>query len=728
MGGMVGEESRELQVGAAGPPVDSSSPSSSPESSRTVIERESLTVLEFAKIVDAVRGLASCPLGRVAVSALRPDLDLASAVRAIEETTEMRRLLESSTRVPLGAARDRGPLLDRLHERGRPLEVAELLEVAATLEASRHVRELLEGLHESNPRLRALAPRLDRFEDLLGEFDRAIDPSGGLRDGASPKLAQLRAERRSVERRLSLEASRLAQSSRLRDHLQSSTVSQRNGRFVLPVRSESRHAIRGILHDRSQSGSTVFIEPEELVESGNELIRLSTEETKEETRILWEMTRSVLAVEASIRIALGALAQIDLAQAKARLSILLEATPPLVSLECPLELWGARHPILALLARKLLESGADPHPLVPIDVRLGGDFHLLVITGPNTGGKTVTLKTVGLLSLMARAGMHVPARAGSRVPLYDLVCADIGDEQSLEQSLSTFSSHVTRLVRILESAGPKTLVLVDELGAGTDPAEGAALSMGVLDFLYRRRVPTLVTTHIGSLKAYAFTHPEAQNASVEFDVQTLSPTYRLTLGLPGQSNAVNISRRLGMPAEVLGRAEATLARERPDAHELIRGLEETRAAAEEARRLAEALRCDMESRKQELEQGLKDVESRKATLSRDADLEIDRVLKLARERFTPLLSQMQNAPQPFDELARQLQDLASGVLRGSPLHEKRLKFIAGLKKDDLVYVPRFRKQGRVKKTDEKRGILTLQIGAMKVDVPFEEIGIEAPGA
>ncbi|MBI1849529.1 MAG: hypothetical protein HYR85_04225 [Planctomycetes bacterium] len=675
--------------------------------------------------MDAVRSLAASPLGRTAADALRPNLSLDDATRAIEETTEMRRLLENGTRIPMGSARDVRSLLGRLHERGRPLEIPEILEIAAVLESSRAVRDLFDALPESERRLRAIAPALDRFDHFLESIDAVIDPERGIRDDASPKLLEIRSRRRTVERHLSEEAHRLAMSSRIRDHLQSLTVSQRNGRFVLPVRAEGRFAVRGILHDRSHSGSTVFIEPEELVESGNQLVSLMTEESKEETRILWEITRDVLGEEPRIRETVDALARVDLATAKARLSIAIDGTPPSVTTDGALELWDARQPVLAIMAWKALENWGTAHPVVPIDLRLGDDFHLLVITGPNTGGKTVTLKTVGLIALLARAGLHVPARAVCKVPFFDLVCADIGDEQSLEQSLSTFSSHVTRVVQILAVAGPRTLVLVDELGAGTDPAEGAALSLGVLDYLYRRRVPTLVTTHIGSLKGYAFTHPKAQNASVEFDARTLAPTYRLTIGLAGQSNALAIARRLGMPNEVVGRAEATIARERPEGHDLIQGLQETRTAAEENRRAAETLRGELERRSRELDDERGKLDERRSLLERDADAEIDRTLKAARVRLEPMLNQLRNAPKPFDEVVRRLDESLNESLRASPLHEKRLAFIATLRKDDWVRVPKFGQRGRVKRIDGKRGVLTLQLGSMTVEVPFEEVGIGA---
>jgi DNA mismatch repair protein MutS2 len=693
----VGEEPRDVQVdGATDSPRTPPDPPS--DASRAAIERESIAVLEFAKITDALRGFAASPLGRSAADAVRPTLSFDQAALAIEATSEMRTLVESRVRLPIGSARDVRTLLDRLHERGRPLEVPEILEIAAVLEASRALCDLLLGLDAAFARLRAIAPRLARFEDLLETFDLVLDPAGGgMSDEASPRLREIRDERRALERRLSQVAHRLATSSRLRQHLQSATVTQRNGRFVLPVRAESRFAVRGILHDRSHSGSTVFVEPEELVEPGNELLRLRTEETKEETRILWEVTRDVLAEERFIREALEAVSEIDLLQAKARLSVALDASAPVLVPDGRLELWQARHPILTLLHRKALDSGGEAHAVVPIDVRVGAEFHVLVITGPNTGGKTVTLKTVGLIALMARAGMHVPARAGSRV---------------------------TRIVRILKHAGPKTLVLLDELGAGTDPAEGAALSLGILDFLYGLRVPALVTTHIGSLKAYAFTHPSAQNASVEFDAQTLSPTYRLSVGLAGQSNALAIACRLGMPSEVVAGAESALARERPEAHELIEDLQATRTAAEASRRHAEELREDADRRSQALDRAFQDLEMRRASLSREADAEVDRVLKGARERVLPIAGQLRNAPRPFDELARRLCDHLSEALRSTPLHERRLALIRTLKKDDYVHVPRLGQRGRVRKIDAKKGVITLQLGSMSVDVPFDDVGLQ----
>jgi len=552
------------------------------------MDRRSLELLEFPQVRARLAAATSFPPSRRLAEALEPSDEPTIVARGLDETDQARQLLSERASVGIGAAHDIGPWVDRAARGGR-LDADHFLEIADTLDATARLATALG--EDRRPLLRELARQLHPLPAVRSTLARSFDPTGELLDTASPTLGSLRAAVRIAYDRLRRRLDSLV-TNELGGALQEPIITLRNGRYVVPVKAEARGRVRGIVHDASGSGQTLFVEPLVAVELGNAWREAQAAVDEEVGRILDELSSLVGANATLLRETLDALARFDLWAAKARLAAEMDAVRAETTDRFELELLSARHPGL---------SGR----VVPIDVRLGGEFTALVVTGPNTGGKTVTLRTVGLLSLMHQAGLHVPAAPGSRLPIFRDVFADIGDEQSIAQSLSTFSGHLRRIIAIVEAAGPGTLVLLDELGAGTDPTEGSALAQALLDHFIRAGALVAATTHYAELKAYAHDTPEARNASVEFDLETLSPTYRLTIGLPGGSQAFAIAERLGLPEAVVGDARSRLTETQRSFEATLASLRESESASAEALdrardaelRAAEALRAADDERR-----------------------------------------------------------------------------------------------------------------------------------
>jgi DNA mismatch repair protein MutS2 len=548
------------------------------------VDQRSTVLLEFPAVRARLAEATSFPPSRQLAESLEPSSDPVIVARGLDETDQARALLEDRPGIGIGGAHDIGPAIERAVRGGR-LEPGQFLEIADTLDATGRLATSLAD--ERRPLLRELGGDLHALPALRSTLARSFDPVGELLDTASPRLGGLRAAVRVAYDRLRRRLDALI-GAELGAALQEPIVTLRNGRYVVPVKAEARSRVKGIVHDASGSGQTLFIEPLVVVELGNAWREAQVAEAEEIARILDELSAFVAANAVDLRETLGALARFDFWAAKADLSGEMGAVRADTADRFEVILLSARHPGL---------SGR----VVPIDIRLGDGYTALVVTGPNTGGKTVTLRTLGLLSLMHQAGLHVPAAPGSRLPVWRDVFADIGDEQSIAQSLSTFSGHLRAIIRIVAEAGPGTLVLLDELGAGTDPTEGSALAQSLLDHFIRAGALVAATTHYAELKAYAHTTGGARNAAVEFDLDTLSPTYRLTIGLPGGSQAFAIAERLGLESGIVEDArsrltesqrsfEATLAAIRTTEGETSDALERARAAevrATEQLRIAE---------------------------------------------------------------------------------------------------------------------------------------------
>jgi DNA mismatch repair protein MutS2 len=556
------------------------------------------------------------------------------------------------------------------------LTAEQLLDVAGTLTCTGHMYRWRMRLNERYGQLIHLLTPVEDLGPVAKSISGCIDGRGHVLDMASVSLANVRLKIAELDERVQSRIKHLLRDPELRRVLRYPNATVNGDHYVLPVAINYRHKVPGVVHRTSSTGETVFIEPTEVAGLSAERVVLKAEEEREINRVLRKLSAEVGRVSRPLSLAVEAMARLDYVTAKARHSRDYGMSPPDLNNEGRLWLRMARHPLLESLFRQppaaaaSSAEGRGPLPssreVVPIDVRLGQPFNLLIITGPNTGGKTVSLKTTGLLCLMAQAGMHIPAGQGSQVPIFHHILADIGDEQSLEQSLSTFSSHVSRIAYILKTADAQSLVLLDELGAGTDPTEGAALGRAILDELDRLGCRAMVTTHLGDLKTYAFHNNRAENAAVEFDVETLKPTYRLLIGQYGMSNALAIARRLKLPRELVRRAHRYLRRKQRRAPEMIQ-LQRKREEAEQARE--EALRAQHEADRQ-----------RQAYEQKVADIE-----RKARE------------------------EAALKELRGR------------LQPGDVVQVPRFDKPGRIVRVDAKRNLAVVSLGLGQWEVSLDEV-------
>jgi DNA mismatch repair protein MutS2 len=593
-------------------------------------------VLEFDAIRQQLARHTSFSAGRALAEALEPTAEVYLAQTRQNRTAEALKLPGLRPGLHLGGVHDVRPQAERAKV-GGVLATDELLDVASTVRGARAWRRGLGGLRDEAPALNEISDAfLSDHSGLAEDITDAIADSGEVLDSASPQLARIRTELRGAHDRLVTRLREIMATSAFRDAVQDPVVTQRAGRYVIPIRAEFRGQVPGIVHDQSASGATLFVEPLAVIEMGNRWRTLRLEEEQEIERILRALSQEVGEQADALSNSVDGLAQIDLARAAAGLAEQHRATQPtLVSLPLPpgqpvIKLIQARHPLL---------TGT----VVPISLELGSDFDLLLITGPNTGGKTVALKTAGLLSMMASAGLFLPADDGSLTAVFERVQADIGDEQSLQQSLSTFSSHVTRIVRMLRDADSCSLVLLDELGAGTDPREGAAIARALLDFLRERGAYVIATTHYPELKSYAEATERVENASVEFDLQTLSPTYRLMIGMPGRSNALAIAERLGMPHEVLETARTYISPQAREAETMLEQIAHERDLAEDARARAMKEAAEAATLKIKARNALRDAEQKHREVWEAARTQADEELAELRREAHRLRLQLQAA-------------------------------------------------------------------------------------
>ncbi len=574
-----------------------------------MIDPHTLEKLEFGVVREMLAERCSNRLGRSLALRVAPSQSFQEVQRWLGLVRELLAVAGSPLGLPpLGGVRD---ISEALVQTGRPsgIDSEQLAEVADTLETTGLICLWSAKLPDHAELLRSLTARVGDFTPIARQIQQAIDTRGAVRDHASPKLANIRAAISKARDQIDLVFKRLLRQSSITRFLQYASATFHDDRRVLPLKADHRGRVPGIVHRSSDSGATLFVEPAEAVELNNSIVRMGLDEHKEVNRILGDLSRLVHMNAAEIQKTLNALAVLDLQTAKVRYARDFDArVPELEDVEIPvLDLRQARHPALEQLFRHKTASDGLTRNVVPIDVRLGEDFDLLVITGPNTGGKTVALKTIGLLVLMAQAGIPIPVAGGSKVSIYAQIFADIGDEQSIEQSLSTFSSHLANMLDILRRANKRSLVLIDEMGAGTDPDEGAAIGRAVMEELLRLGASAIVTTHLSALKAVAFIEPRVDNASVEFDPLTLQPLYRLRLGEPGNSNALIIAERLGMPRNIINRARSHLDQRQQTLKKAIAGTlesrresERARIEAQEAKRRAEHERFELERRQSEL--------------------------------------------------------------------------------------------------------------------------------
>ena len=686
------------------------------------MEDKTLKILEFDKIIERLAEHASSEAGRELCLKLSPSSGFRHISVWQKNTSDAcSRIRLSGSTLSFRGVKDIGDILKRL-DIGAVLSAAELLRVSSVLTVSDRAKRFdsLDDEHEDS--LSEMFSMIEPLVNINRGIQTAVLDEDTIADDASPGLAAVRQKIKRTE--TAVHETMAAKLNSCRDYLTDAVITQRDGRYCLPVKSEYKSKVPGMVHDASSTGLTLFIEPMAVVSLNNELKELTVEEQREIEKVLRGLSESLMPYTDTINDNIKLLKRLDMIFAKALFSAEVGGVEPKFSRDRSIDLKEARHPLI------------DPKSVVPVSVRLGSEFGLLIVTGPNTGGKTVSLKTTGLLTLMAQAGLHIPAAEGSVMGIYEDVYADIGDEQSIEQSLSTFSAHMTNTVHILEKADSHSLCLFDELGSGTDPTEGAALGIAILDFLHNMKTNTMATTHYAEIKAYALETDGVENACCEFDVETLKPTYRLLIGVPGKSNAFAISERLGLPSYIIDEAKRRIKVENESFEELIKKLNEDKIGAERAREEADSYKAEAESLRNRLKQREERLETNRDKIIADAKAEAQRILKNAKETADSAIKNInrlksvddyRKAEQERERLRKQLKDSAGGQIIGEkgpsrPVSAKKLQV------GDIVRImPMGGVNGTVSSLPDKDNNFFVQIGFMKSKVNVKDVEL-AQGA
>lgn len=681
---------------------------------------KTLRVLEYSKIIDRLVEKATSLPGKTLCSQLKPSNEFVQIKDMLRETSEAVDMMIQFGTPPIGPIYEQKNSL-KTAKIGGCLTPKQLLEVGDSLRTARVLKKFLsssESNHDKYPILIGYADQINVLSELEKEIERCIVSESEVSDHASSELNRIRRTIDSKNASIRNKLESMITSTSNQKYLQDSIITIRQDRFVIPVKSEHKNQVKGLVHDQSAKGSTVYIEPMAVVELNNELRTLKLDEAKEIERILRVLTGLVAEKVESIEMNLTALTQLDFIFAKGKISLELKAVEPELSQNLDFRIKNGRHPLL------------PKDEVVPSNVWLGEHFTTLLITGPNTGGKTVTLKTVGLLTLMAQAGLHIPADYGTKIAVFDHIFADIGDEQSIEQSLSTFSSHMTNIVSILDEVTPNSLVLFDELGAGTDPTEGAALAMSILDELGKRHIRTMATTHYSELKTYAISNDWIENASVEFNVETLSPTYKLLIGIPGKSNAFEISKKLGLSESLIHQAKEYVHQDNIAFEDVIASIEKSRKTAEVERDEAIRIRLEVEKLKKTLtdkegkwlekrDEMMRKAKEEAKDLLREAKDEVDEILRSMRE-IKRENSQYKN--KEIEEMRRRLQS-GIGKVTDTVIDADIESELApdNVLIGDSVKVLSINQEGTVMTLPNDKGDLTVQVGLMKMNVNLKQL-------
>lgn len=681
------------------------------------MEKRVLKTLEYDKILAILKERASCCISRELVDTMEPSGDFDTVERELKLTAEAETLFYKTGRSPVDDFPDMRHCLERMHA-ALFLSTGELLGIASCLKAARIAKDILAKEVGEESYLYNLAGLLITHRSAEEEINRCIINEDEIFDGASPALARIRRAMRLANEKVREKLNSMIRSTAYQKYLQEPIITIRNGRFVIPVKQEYRQQVPGLIHDQSSSGATLFIEPSAVVELGNEYKKLLAEEADEIERILTELTAMLAPYADEIREDLNIMGQIDLVFAKAKLSRELNAVMPRLNRNNYVRIVRGRHPLIP----------ADR--VVPIDIWIGRDYRSLIITGPNTGGKTVTLKIVGLFALMVQSGIFVPANEGSEFPVFEHIYADIGDEQSIEQSLSTFSSHVKNIVGILDRADENSLVLLDELGAGTDPIEGAALAMSILEELNDRRCTCVSTTHYSEIKAFAMTHEGMENASMEFDIDRLCPTYRLYIGIPGKSNAFEISSRLGLPNSIIDKAKGFLKGEDVRFEDIISSAQSQHRIAEEERKMAEEARAELEKLRADAERERRKLDEDRNRLQAKAKEDAKRIVADTKREMEKLIVEIRSIKDIDRSAADRVIQAARDTLRAT---ETAVNEKEAIKKEDNTKPPKTVRAGdtvnivtldqkaTVLSAPDSKGEVMVQAGVMKLNVKLKDI-------
>lgn len=681
------------------------------------MEKRVLKTLEYDKILAMLKERASCCVSRELVDTMEPSGDFDTVERELKLTAEAETLFYKTGRSPVDDFLDMRHCLERMHA-ALFLSTGELLGIASCLKAARIAKDILAKEVGEESYLYNLAGLLITHRSAEEEINRCIINEDEIFDGASPALARIRRAMRLANEKVREKLNSMIRSTAYQKYLQEPIITIRNGRFVIPVKQEYRQQVPGLIHDQSSSGATLFIEPSAVVELGNEYKKLLAEEADEIERILTELTAMLAPYADEIREDLNIMGQIDLVFAKAKLSRELNAVMPRLNRNNYVRIVRGRHPLIP----------ADR--VVPIDIWIGRDYRSLIITGPNTGGKTVTLKIVGLFALMVQSGIFVPANEGSEFPVFEHIYADIGDEQSIEQSLSTFSSHMKNIVGILDKADENSLVLLDELGAGTDPIEGAALAMSILEELNDRHCICVSTTHYSEIKAFAMTHEGMENASMEFDIDRLCPTYRLYIGIPGKSNAFEISSRLGLPNSIIDKAKGFLKGEDVRFEDIISSAQSQHRIAEEERKMAEEARAELEKLRADAERERRKLDEDRNRLQAKAKEDAKRIVADTKREMEKLIVEIRSIKDIDRSAADRVIQAARDTLRAT---ETAVNEKEAIKKEDNTKPPKTVRAGdtvNIVTLDQKATVLSgpdskgevmVQAGVMKLNVKLKDI-------
>lgn len=672
------------------------------------MEKESYKVLEYEKIREMIAARAGSSLGKEHARSLQPSTDYAEVEEQLEQTAEAVRI-HAVTSPPFGGIHDLRPLLKKIHM-GAVLTLEELVDIRSTLYAMRSVKEFFKGLEIEAPTLKEWAHGIEILGQLERRLENTLDEHGSLRDDASVELRRLRTEIQTTQNRIKERVGAALRAPENQKYFQEAIVTLRDERYVIPVKAEYRRFFPGIVHDQSATGATLFVEPMAIVELNNDVKQLVLSEQHEVERILRDLSQQIGGQQDILQENLSVLADFDFTFAKAKLAEDMDAQQPVMNREGRAHLRQARHPLI------------PRDRVVPIDIELGDAYTMLLITGPNTGGKTVSMKTFGLLVLMAQSGCFLPTAPDSTLPVYQNIYADIGDEQSIEQSLSTFSAHMTHIVDILSKVEADDLVLVDELGAGTDPEEGAALAMAILERLLAVKAATVATTHYSELKTFAYTREGIENACVEFDVKSLRPTYRLLIGIPGASNAFAISRRLGLSEAIILRAQQLVKEDHAQFEHVVNELEREKLAyeqhnAELAERQQRVTRLE-----QKVEAAKEDLSKRKGELIRKAREQSAALVRRTRREAEDIIDSLKkqyddqgiHARQQAIQEARKRLDEAASAARPGIMGQKHLGQKVDAKKlmvGDVVYLPKLDQKGTVVEISGRE--VTVQLGSLR---------------
>jgi DNA mismatch repair protein MutS2 len=674
---------------------------------------QSLIRLEYNKVLEKIASYTVSPLGREKVLSLRPRKDLTAILKEQTQTTEGKELRRKEPGADFQGWFDLGAEIIKA-TRGIPLTPAELLLIGKTLATCRQIKTFFANRKGQYPLLEQLGTSLSDFTALERKISAVLSPSGEIMDQASPELADVRRKLANVKQQIKERLEKMLRAPAYIKYFQDLIVTMRNDRYVVPVKQECRYQVPGIIHDQSASGATLYVEPMDLIEPGNELRRLQAREAKEINRLLYVLTRAVAEKYTGLNQAMAILGELDFIIAKAIYSQTINAFAPEIIPEFFLDIRQGRHPLL------------DPKKAVPLSVKLGREHDTLIITGPNAGGKTVALKTIGLTVLMAQAGLHIPAEEGTKIGLFETILADIGDEQSIEQSLSTFSAHLLNLKEILNRANSGSLVLLDELGMGTDPVEGAALAQAILEKLQAKEAKTITTTHYGELKNYALTHKKAVNACVEFDPVTYKPTYRLLTGRPGLSLAFEVALKCGLAEETISRAKEFLTAEQIESLDLIKDMYKQRQETEKVLRQtqkkyrqAKALKKLYQDRLTKVTAQrdiiLKSAREKAETITREAKRQAEEAVKELRAKL--IAKNNREREMAIQEVRKKLQ-----IKTVSDKHKETLNLTPQpvVAVGQEVYLPRLKQSGFVQNLTED-GMVQVQVGILKINVPPQEL-------